>query len=85
MDVPPVSIPISVTYNPNGVLRRQGAQVRTEASVASRQTHERSDCARRPESILSGAPFFYLRDDFDRSLGLIGRVAKLIPHAVNKE
>ena len=52
----------------------------TDARSAPRRGDGRSE-----ESILSGAPFFYLRDDFDRSLGLIGRVAKLIPHAVNKE
>ena len=30
---------------------RQGSQVRPEASVASRQTHERSECARRARAV----------------------------------
>ena len=34
-------VPInSVTYNRNGELRRQGSQVRAEADVVGRQTHE---------------------------------------------
>jgi hypothetical protein len=31
------------------------------------------------------APFLYLLDDLGRDFGFMGRVAKSIPHAVNKE
>ncbi len=42
---------ISVTYKRNSVLRRQGSQVRSEASFARRQTHQRSECARRARAV----------------------------------
>ena len=64
-------------------LRRQGSQVRSERDEVARQAEERSDdeAAQPPSNPVGRA--IYFRTDLER--GLIGRVAKSIPHAVSKE